>query len=78
MTGSITGSKYTVVKTTYEDHEGLVPYVAFHPGSDPFVEELPPWMTDVDATRFQKTYSYYRQVPVNVGFIKGGSNPSKP
>jgi hypothetical protein len=29
---------------------------------------------DVDSARYRKTYSYFRQQDVKLGFVKGGSN----
>lgn len=67
-----------VSSASIELQQGLDPLGAFLPGSDPPSPEFPPNILDVDATRFRKTYSYFRQVPVNVGVQKGGSNPAKP
>lgn len=72
------GSNYINLSGSIEQQQGLMPYGAFLPGSDPPPPFFPPSVSDIDATRLRKTYSYYRQVPVNVGVIKGGSNPSKP
>jgi hypothetical protein len=73
----VTSSAYPIL-TKNEQQEGLDPLGAFLPGSDPPVPPVVPNVADIDATRFRKTYSYFRQVPVNVGVVKGGSNPAKP
>jgi hypothetical protein len=72
------GSNFILNSGSIEQQQGLMLYGAYLPGSDPIPPFFPPLVTDVDSTRFRKTYSYFRQVPVNVGVIKGGSNPSKP
>lgn len=74
----LTGSSVFVISGAYESQEGLRPYGAFLPGSDPVPDEIAPRILDIDATRYRKTYSYYRQVPVPVSVVKGGSNPAKP
>jgi len=71
------GSDFITIAGSIESQEGLMEHGAFLPGSDPIVPELPPNVSDIDASRFRKTYSYHRQVPVVVGHIKGGSNPSR-
>lgn len=77
-TGNAVTSSVLVNTSDIELQQGLDPLGAFLPGSDPVVPVVPPGLSDIDATRYRKTYSYYRQVPVNVGVIKGGSNPPKP
>lgn len=52
--------------------QGLGVFDAANPGSDPLTTPATPRIDLVDATRFRKTYSYYRQVPVNAKVIKGG------
>jgi hypothetical protein len=59
-----------------ELQQGLDPLGAFLPGSDPPAPPVIPVVQDVDSTRYRKTYSYFRQVPVIVGVQKGGSNPN--
>lgn len=51
------------------------------PGTDPATDVAPVDLGpghDIDATRYRKTYSYYRQQTQPVGIIKGGSNVPKP
>lgn len=50
------------------------------PGSDPEQPEISQAVETggIDATRFQKTYSFFRQPAVTVGVVKAGSNVSKP
>lgn len=74
---AFTSSSYIVTSGTINSQEGLVSYAAFHQGKDPDPPAVLTNQHDIDATRYRKTYSYYRQVPVNVGIAKGGSNPSK-
>jgi len=77
MSGSTTGSAIWVTSGTYLDNEGLTLYEGSTPGFDPEADpEAPP--TDIDATRYRKTYSYFRQPKVEVTVVKGGSNQSKP
>ena len=76
-TDATVSGTYNTMKSTYEDHEGLVSYQAFHPGSDPVVPAVDPRITDIDSTRYRKTYSYFRQVPVPIGFVKGGTTRTK-
>ena len=57
-----------------ENQQGLIEYGAYLPGSDPVVPTLPQNTIDIDSTVFKKTYSFFRQVPVIAGVIKGGSN----
>ncbi len=52
--------------------EGLATHAASSPGSDPVLPETSPRVDLIDATRYRKTYSYYRQVPVNTRVAKGG------
>lgn len=77
-TGNPVVSSVSPQSGSNELQQGLDPLGAFLPGSDPPVPPVIPNVLDVDATRFRKTYSYFRQVPVNVGVVKGGSNPAKP
>jgi hypothetical protein len=77
-TDSTTGSSYTAATSQFELQAGLGQFGSFLPGSDLEVPIVGPRTHDFDATRFRKTYSFYRQVPVFVGVVKGGSNPSKP
>ena len=77
-TDSTSGSAYIATSGSVEEHEGVREYGAFLPGSDPVPDPSSPFVHDIDSTRFRKTYSYYRQVPVPVGVLKGGSNPPKP
>jgi len=77
-TGTAVGSSTIPISGSNELQQGLDPLGAFLPGSDPPLPPVVPNILDVDSTRFRKTYSYFRQVPVNVGVIKGGSNPAKP
>lgn len=74
----LTGSQVVVISGTFEFQEGMRSFGAYLPGSDPIPEVIDPRIQDLDATRFRKTYSYYRQVPVPVDVVKGGSNPAKP
>jgi hypothetical protein len=72
-----TTSSAVVSSGSIELQQGLDMHGAFLPGSDPPVPAIPPNVSDIDSTRYRKTYSYFRQVPVNVGAIKGGSNQSR-
>jgi len=76
VSGSLSGSNVSQVYTSIGNEEGLVIYEGMHPGGDFEYNDLV--SDDIDATRYKKTYSYYRQVPVWVGVIKEGSNPVKP
>ena len=71
-------SSVTATSGSNELQQGLDPLGAYLPGSDPPVPPESPNILDVDATRYRKTYSYFRQVPVIAGVQKGGSNPAKP
>lgn len=79
LSGTVTGSNNALLIATasFLNGEGLQFFEPNPPMSDPAVAPLPPGI-DKDATRFRKTYSYYRQPVVEVGVIKGGSNPAKP
>lgn len=72
------GTAFTVASSSFGLQEGMFSSAASLPGSDPVPVTRSPIVTDVDATRLRKTYSYFRQVPVNVNVVKGGSNPAKP
>lgn len=76
-TGNPSVSSVNTEIGSIELQQGLVMHGAFLPGSDPPLPPEVPNVSDIDSTRFRKTYSYFRQVPVNVGTIRGGSNPSK-
>jgi hypothetical protein len=71
-------SAVTATSGSNELQQGLDPLGAFLPGSDPPSPPASSNILDVDATRYRKTYSYFRQVPVIAGVQKGGSNPAKP
>jgi hypothetical protein len=47
------------------------------PATDPETPVITLVQNDKDATRFRKTYSYYRQEPRLISVAKMGSNPSK-
>jgi hypothetical protein len=77
LSGSNTGSIVWVISGSNSDEEGLQSYMGNTPGSDPEVLVIPSAQNDVDATRYRKTYSYFRQPVVEATIIKGGSNPSR-
>ena len=52
--------------------QGAVQFDVAQQGGDPAVPAVASRTSTIDAGRFRKTYSYYRQVPVNVGIVKGG------
>ena len=47
-----------------------------NPGQDPLVDSTVN-EKDIDANRFKKTYSFFRQEPRLVGITRGGSNPAR-
>ena len=61
--------------TAASSSTGLLLTDPVDPGEDPFTEEIE-FAKDIDAVRYRKTYSFYRQEPRLVDFVKGGSNPS--
>ncbi len=79
MSDSLTGSNNAMLIATasFINGEGLQFFEPNPPMSDPAVD-LPATSVDKDATRFRKTYSYFRQPVVEVRVIKGGSNRPKP
>lgn len=61
--------------TTMTSSTGLLLLDPIDPGDEPTSEEIE-FVKDLDAVRYRKTYSYYRQEPRLVDFVKGGSNPN--
>lgn len=80
VTGSV-GSNVLVITGSVFDGAGVQFFLGNTPGSDPTGPVVVPpaviTFKDVDATRYRKTYSYYRQPTVSVGALKAGSNRSK-
>lgn len=73
LSGSTTGSLVWPISGSQYDGEGLLSFQGNTIGADP--EPEPPAVPhDIDATRYRKTYSYYRQPVVETGVVKGGSN----
>lgn len=68
-----TGSLVWPMSGSIFDGEGLLSFIGNHPGYDPDPDP-DPVPKDIDATRYRKTYSYYRQPVVETGVVKGGSN----
>lgn len=77
-TDVLTGSQVILMSGAFELQEGVVQYQGFLPGSDPSTDEEVNPVHNIDATRYRKTYSRYRQAPIPVSVVKGGSNPAKP
>lgn len=76
MSGSSTGALVWPISGSQYDGEGLISYLGNTIGADP--EPEPPVVPhDIDATRYRKTYSYFRQPVVATGVVKGGSNKPK-
>lgn len=76
LSGSTSGSVIWPISSSQYDEEGLMAFQGNTIGADP--DPLPPDVPhDIDATRYRKTYSYYRQPVVETGIIKGGSNKPK-
>lgn len=79
LSGSVTGSGNALLVATASTlaGQGLQFFEPNPPMSDPetITQDLG---QDKDATRFRKTYSYFRQPVVEVGVVKAGSNPAKP
>ena len=71
-TGATTVAGVQVASSSVTLQQGIAPYDASSPGADPVAPATSPRVDLVDATRYRKTYSYYRQVPVNAQVIKGG------
>lgn len=76
LSGSFTGSLVWPISGSIFDDEGTLLFVGNTPGADPEPDPRP-FPHDVDATRYKKTYSYFRQPVVAVGYVKGGSNKPK-
>jgi hypothetical protein len=75
--GSLTGSMVvTLSSSLLLDQSGFSSLIMNDPSFDPTVDESSTF-NDKDATRYRKTYSYFRQEARNVGVVKMGSNPSK-
>ena len=79
LIGSVTGSSNALLVATSSliDGTGIQFFEPNPPMSDPEVPtaQVP---SDIDATRYRKTYSYFRQQVVEVSVVPGGSNPAKP
>lgn len=76
LSGSLTGSAVWPISGSIFDEEGVLSFTGNTIGADP--DPTPPAVPhDIDATRYRKTYSYFRQAVVATGIIKGGSNKPK-
>jgi len=71
-TDAASGSGVNVASGSLALGQGVGVFAAADPGSDPISSPASPRVDLVDATRYRKTYSYYRQVPVVAKVIKGG------
>lgn len=76
LSGSSTGALVWPISGSQYDDEGLLSYEGNTIGADPEPDPAP-FPKDIDATRYRKTYSYYRQPVVETGVVKGGSNKPK-
>ena len=73
LSGSTTGATIWVTSGSMFDGEGVTMYQGNMPGLDP-EGDPEPVPHDIDATRYRKTYSYFRQPVVETTVVKGGSN----
>jgi hypothetical protein len=73
----VTGSQvYLLPVSTLSSSNGFMLTNPVLPGEDPEIDTIE-FDKDIDSVRYRKTYSYFRQEPRNIDFIKAGSNPSK-
>jgi len=80
LTGSTTGSAnaIVVVSSSVAAGDGIQFFEPNPSMSDPIVTVIPEVTSDKDASRYRKTYSYFRQPSTEVRVIKVGSNVAKP